>query len=147
MGTEFIGTGTTSLASDFYFRSLTDSRVVDDLAAKPAPLGPRDEVRALVTGFVDGFNAYLAEGNAVECSGADWVRPMQEIDVYRRVYAVELRMGQAFFASSIILSRVSVARSACNAAMNSKNFPSAYASSARGGSCGPGGCAPRRTTR
>jgi acyl-homoserine-lactone acylase len=101
-GTEFIGTGTTSLASDFYFRSITDSRVVENLVAQPAPLGPREEVRDLVKGFVDGFNAYLAENDGFECSGAEWVRPMQEIDVYRRVYAVELRMGQAFFAGAVV---------------------------------------------
>jgi acyl-homoserine-lactone acylase len=101
-GTEFIGTDTTSLASDFYFRSLADSGVIERLVEEPAPLGPRPEVRTMVKGFVDGFNAYLAEGHPVECSGAEWVRPMEEIDVYRRVYAVELRMGQAFFAASII---------------------------------------------
>jgi acyl-homoserine-lactone acylase len=101
-GTEFIGSDTTSLASDFYFRSITESRVVDDLVAQPAPLGPRDEVRTLVKGFVDGFNAYLAGNDGFECHGAEWVRPMHEIDVYRRVYAVELRMGQAFFAGAII---------------------------------------------
>jgi acyl-homoserine-lactone acylase len=111
MGTEFVGRGTTSLASDFYFRSLTESRVVETLAARPAPLGPRDEVRTLVKGFVDGFNAYLGQQPAVECGGADWVRPMQEIDVYRRVYAVELRMGQAFFASSIINAKPPTASS------------------------------------
>jgi acyl-homoserine-lactone acylase len=105
-GTEFIGKDTTSLASDFYFRSITESRVVDDLAAQPAPLGPREEVRTLVKGFVDGFNAYLAENEDFECSGAAWVRPMQEIDVYRRVYAVELRMGQAFFASAIVNAKL-----------------------------------------
>jgi acyl-homoserine-lactone acylase len=101
-GTEFIGTGTTSLASDFYFRSLADSGVIEQLVAQPPPLGPRREVRAMVKGFVDGFNASLADGHPAECSGAEWLRPMQEIDVYRRVYAVELRMGQAFFAANII---------------------------------------------
>jgi acyl-homoserine-lactone acylase len=102
VGTELAGRGTTSLTTDFYFRSIAESRVVDELVAKPAPLGPRDEVRTLVKGFVDGFNAYLAENDDFECAGAAWVRPMEEIDVYRRVYAVELRMGQAFFAGAIV---------------------------------------------
>jgi acyl-homoserine-lactone acylase len=102
VGTEFIGTGSKSLPSDFYFRGVNATGVVERLLEKPAPLGPRAEVREMVRGYVKGFNRFLAEEHAVECANAEWLRPMTEIDVYRRVYAVALRMGQAFFAGAIV---------------------------------------------
>jgi acyl-homoserine-lactone acylase len=101
-GTELLGTGSKSLSGDFYFRSLNESGIIEDLLEQPAPLGPRAEVREMVQGYVRGFNRFLAEPHDVECAGAEWLRPMTEIDVYRRVYAVTLRMGQAFFASAIV---------------------------------------------
>jgi acyl-homoserine-lactone acylase len=105
VGTEFIGTGSKSLPGDFYFRSLNESGIIESLLEKPAPLGPREEVRTMVQGYVRGFNQFLAEDHATECAGAEWLRPMAEIDVYRRVYAVTLRMGQAFFAAAIVAAR------------------------------------------
>ena len=102
VGTEFIGSGSKSLPSDFYFRSLNDSGVIEGLLEKPGLLSPREEVRTMVRGYVRGFNRFLAEEHATECAGAEWLRPMTEIDVYRRVYAVTLRMGQAFFAGAIV---------------------------------------------
>jgi acyl-homoserine-lactone acylase len=101
-GTSLLGVGSKNLPNDLYFRALNDSGTVEALVAKPAPLGPRDEVRSMVAGYVQGFNAFLGEAHELECTGAEWVRPMSEIDVYRRVYAVTLGMGQAFLAASIV---------------------------------------------
>lgn len=96
--------------SDLYFKGVVDSHVVEDLVAQQAPLGPRDEVRELVHGYVAGFNRYLGEDPDVECAGADWVRPMTEMDVYRRVYAVTTLMDQtAMFSSGIAASEPPVA--------------------------------------
>jgi acyl-homoserine-lactone acylase len=105
VSTELIGADRSSLTNDLYFRSLNESGVIEDLVAKPAPLGPRDEVRQMVKGYVEGFNRYLDEARGLECSGAAWVRPMVELDVYRRVYAVTQRMGQVFFIDSILAAR------------------------------------------
>jgi acyl-homoserine-lactone acylase len=92
------------LASDIYFTSINDSGVVEELMGKAPPLGPREEVRQMVRGFADGFNAFLAEPHALSCSGADWLRPMTELDVYRRAYAVTLLMGQGMFAAAAMVA-------------------------------------------
>lgn len=83
-----------SLVSDLYFRGIVASGIVEELVGKPAPLGPNPNVRNAVQGYVAGFNALLAEDPDVECRGADWVVPMTEMDVYRRVYAVTTLMDQ-----------------------------------------------------
>jgi acyl-homoserine-lactone acylase len=101
-GSSLLGTGSKSLDGDLYFRSLNESKVIERLLDEPAPIGPRAEVRTIVTGYVDGFNRFLSENHDVSCKGAEWLSPMQEIDVYRRVYAVTLLMGQAFFAKAIV---------------------------------------------
>ncbi|HKO92590.1 MAG TPA: penicillin acylase family protein, partial [Polyangiaceae bacterium] len=98
-----------SLASDLYFTAINDSGIVEDLVSQSAPLGPREEVRQLVRGFSDGFNAFLAgpdaSGNgAPSCSNAEWLRPMTELDVYRRAYAVTLLMGQGLFGAAAIVA-------------------------------------------
>jgi acyl-homoserine-lactone acylase len=102
LGTELIGTHQNSVTNDFYFRSLNQSGVLERLLEKPAPLGPRAEVRQMVKAYVEGFNRYLGEASGLECSGAEWLRPMVELDVYRRVYAVTERMGQVFFVNAIL---------------------------------------------
>jgi acyl-homoserine-lactone acylase len=92
----------TSQTSDLYFRGVVESRIVESLVAQQPPLGPRDEVRQLVRGYVDGFNRVLDEEPDVECADAEWLRPMTEIDVYRRVYAVTTYMNQgAYFSGGI----------------------------------------------
>jgi acyl-homoserine-lactone acylase len=83
-----------SLVSDLYFKGIVRSGVIEELLAQPAPLGPNAHVREAVQGYVAGFNALLAEHPDVECRGADWVVPMTEMDVYRRVYAVTTLMDQ-----------------------------------------------------
>ena len=70
-----------SLTSDLYYEGLNQSGVIERLLGKPAPLGPRAEVRELVAGYVGGFNAFLDERHPVSCSAADWVRPMTTLDV------------------------------------------------------------------
>jgi acyl-homoserine-lactone acylase len=94
--------GTRSLASDLYYQGINDSGVIERLVAQPPPLGPRDEVRQIVRGYVDGFNALLAERPALGCRDAEWLRPMSEIDVYRRSYAMATFLGRAVFIEGII---------------------------------------------
>jgi acyl-homoserine-lactone acylase len=102
----------TSQISDLYFKGIVDSGIVEELVAKPAPLGPRAEVRQLVRGYVDGFNALLDEAPPVECAGAEWLEPMTEMDVYRRVYAVTTLMDQtARFSGGIVTAELPVASS------------------------------------
>ena len=90
-----------SLHSDLYFRGLKGRGVVERLVAEETPIGPRPEVRELVRGFVRGFNRWLDEAPASECLLADWVRPMTELDVYRKAYAVTTYLGSAVAAEAI----------------------------------------------
>jgi acyl-homoserine-lactone acylase len=88
-----------NLHSDLFFQQINDSHVVDRLVAQPAPLGPRREVREVVSGYVKGFNAYLARTGRAgisdpACHGAGWVRPITEQDFYRHYYAIAITGGQ-----------------------------------------------------
>ncbi|MFU0441646.1 penicillin acylase family protein [Streptomyces sp. CAI-155] len=90
---------TSNLNSDLYFQRIKDNRVVERLLDKPAPDGPEPEVREAIRGYVQGYNRYLAERGVdgltdPACRGADWVRPITELDVYRHAHA-EIIMGSA----------------------------------------------------
>ncbi|MEU9702391.1 penicillin acylase family protein [Streptomyces sp. NPDC047981] len=90
---------TSNLNSDLYFQRIKDDRVVERLLAAPAPDGPAPEVVEGIRGYVEGYNRYLAETGVDNlsdpaCRGADWVRPITELDVYRHAHA-EIIMGSA----------------------------------------------------
>ena len=95
-----------NLHSDLFFQRINDSGVVDRLAAQPAPQGPRPEVRQIVSGYVNGFNAYLARTGRAgisdpACRGAAWVRPITEQDFYRHFYAIAITGGQGVVTESL----------------------------------------------
>ncbi|WP_329044239.1 penicillin acylase family protein [Amycolatopsis sp. NBC_01488] len=95
-----------NLHSDLFFQRINDSGVVDKLVAQPAPQGPRPEVRQLVSGYVKGFNAYLARTGRSgisdpACRGAAWVRPITEQDFYRHFYAIAITAGQGVVTESL----------------------------------------------
>jgi acyl-homoserine-lactone acylase len=90
-----------NLHSDLFFQQINDSGVVDRLVAQPAPQGPRPEVRQVVSGYVKGFNAFLARTGRSgitdpACRGADWVRPISEQDFYRHFYSIAVTGGLGF---------------------------------------------------
>src|SRR5437763_7067990 len=88
------GNGVTAnnLNSDFFFQQIIDSHVIDELLAKEPPLGPAQEVRELVAGYVAGYNRYLSDVGGTNgvpdstCRGKPWVRPITEADAFRRFY-------------------------------------------------------------
>jgi acyl-homoserine-lactone acylase len=85
----------TNLESDFVFKRIIDTHVVEGLIADPPPNGPRPEVHELARGYAAGYNRYLSEtgpGRLPDpaCRGQAWVRPIEEIDVYRRFYQLAL---------------------------------------------------------
>ncbi|MFE0043495.1 penicillin acylase family protein [Streptomyces albireticuli] len=111
------GTGNTTLSSardnldsDLHFQRINDSGVVERLAARPAPKGPRPEVRDLVTGYAQGYNRYLADTGRdgvadPACHGAAWVRPITETDVYRLFYALMSWTGQGALVDGTVGAR------------------------------------------
>ncbi len=91
------GTDGANIESDFAWRAIDIATIAAaDFAA--APTNITDEF----TAFTDGWNAYLAdagpEGLGEWCAGADWVRPLEPVEVY--VYARSI----ALFASSARLT-------------------------------------------
>jgi acyl-homoserine-lactone acylase len=84
-------TPVTNLDSDMYYRSLNDAGTVAQLEQKPAPLGPTVDLRALVAGYVAGYNRYLRDKGVQNlpdptCRGQAWVRPMTATDMWRILY-------------------------------------------------------------
>ena len=80
-----------NLDSDFFYARINESGIVEDLMSRPPPEGPAPELRRLVRGYVAGYNAYLRDAGVAHipdprCRGADWVRPITELDVYRRFH-------------------------------------------------------------
>jgi acyl-homoserine-lactone acylase len=96
------GNGVTvnNLDSDFFFGQIIDARKVERLLAQRAPFGPERGVRQLVAGYVKGYNRYLRRVGGSRgvrdprCRSRSWVRPIRQIDVYRRFYQlIELASG------------------------------------------------------
>ena len=84
-----------NLESDFFFKRIIDRRTIEKLMAQPPPNGPRPEVFEAVRGYVRGYNRYLAETGVENipdptCRGKEWVKPIEEIDAYRRFYQLAL---------------------------------------------------------
>lgn len=78
--------------SDFWYASINASGRIEELLAQPPPHGPLPGIRSAVRGYVAGVNAWLEDVGGADgisdprCKGADWVRPLEEIDAYRRFY-------------------------------------------------------------
>jgi acyl-homoserine-lactone acylase len=94
------GNGATfnNLDSDFFFQRIKDDRVVEGLVGQPPPSGPLPEIRQGARGYAAGYNAYLREvgrggvGGIPDprCRGKAWVRPITEMDAFRRFYQLAL---------------------------------------------------------
>jgi acyl-homoserine-lactone acylase len=108
-----------NLDADFYFQWVKDTKQVEALIAKKPPEGPTKAIRSGVRGYVRGYNAYLKKVGRKRikdpaCRGKAWVRPIKEIDVYRR-----------FFQLGILASSGAVIDGLANAAPSSPSAASA----------------------
>jgi acyl-homoserine-lactone acylase len=96
------GNGTTvkNLDSDFFWQRIIDDKVVEKLLDRKPPLGPRDDIRDGVRGYVAGWNKYLDDiggPNGISdpnCKGKPWVTKITELDAYRRFYQLILIASQ-----------------------------------------------------
>src|SRR3954465_4883832 len=93
------GFSVNNLDSDVFYQRIIDDHTVEKLIAQPPPDGPVDEIREGVRGYVAGYNKYLADTGAdnlpdPRCRGADWVKPISELDAYRRFYQLALLASQ-----------------------------------------------------
>lgn len=69
-------------ASDVQFRDLRERGVVEAILARPAPIGPTEQVRDLMSGFVAGYNDHVRTDPSCGAS------PITELDLYRFAYVV-----------------------------------------------------------
>ena len=93
------GFSANNLDSDIFYQRIIDDHTVEKLINQPPPDGPVDEIREGVRGYVAGYNKYLADtgvGNLPDprCRGAAWVKPISELDAYRRFYQLALLASQ-----------------------------------------------------
>jgi acyl-homoserine-lactone acylase len=93
------GFSANNLNSDFFYQRIIDDGTVEKLLEQPPPAGPVDEIRSGVRGYVAGYNKYLTDTGVANlpdprCRGADWVKPISEIDAYRRFYQLALLASQ-----------------------------------------------------
>ncbi|MBO9689073.1 MAG: penicillin acylase family protein [Mitsuaria chitosanitabida] len=84
-----------NLDADFYHRHVLNDDVMQRLiAAQP------DRLKQVVAGYAAGYNRYVREikagGDATAhtaCRGEDWVKPLTDTDVFRRMYAAHFAAG------------------------------------------------------
>ncbi|HKG37169.1 MAG TPA: penicillin acylase family protein [Solirubrobacterales bacterium] len=93
------GFSANNLNSDFFYQRIIDDRTVEKLLDRPPPDGPMAEIREGVRGYVAGYNKYLADTGVrnlpdPRCRGAAWVKPITEMDAYRRFYQLALLASQ-----------------------------------------------------
>lgn len=103
-----------NLDLDFFFRAFADEAMVERLRAEqPA------ELNELIEGFAAGYNRYLAEARRPStgalaaaqgpaqrsCLNEPWVREINAVDLYRRIYAAQIAAGYARFIPEIVNAR------------------------------------------
>lgn len=97
-GYSFRANGSTvnNLNSDFFYQQIIDDKRIEKLLAQPGPNAPKPQIREAVRGYVAGYNRWLADVGGAQgvtdpaCKGAAWVKPIEEIDAYRRFYQLAL---------------------------------------------------------
>ncbi|MFJ7068200.1 penicillin acylase family protein [Streptomyces sp. NPDC101115] len=102
-----LSSATKNLSSDLFFRGAKDAGTVEALLATPAPAGPSRQLKELMRGWAAGYNAWLRKNRITDpaCAGAAWVRPVTELDVARRGWAVSVLGGQGRGVEGITAAR------------------------------------------
>jgi acyl-homoserine-lactone acylase len=80
------GTANTNLDSDLYWHYVQATGLVKRELSAPPPNGLLPPVRHLYTGWVEGYNRYLASGKLRDpaCKGKPWVHPVTLADMVLR---------------------------------------------------------------
>nr|WP_279635872.1 acylase [Pseudomonas daroniae] len=90
--------GLDNLSSDLFFRWLNRSQALAEFRAAQSPA-----VRQLLSGYVKGFNRYLADAEQpASCRGAAWLRPLQEDDLVRLVRRLLVEGGLGQFVEAVL---------------------------------------------
>jgi acyl-homoserine-lactone acylase len=123
------GSTATNLASDLFYQRIRDRRTVERLLAQPAPLGPKPELREAMRGYVDGWNAWLRDVGGSDgvpdptCRGKEWVKPITEMDAYRRFYQLSLLASGGVAIDGIAGAKPLTGGTAADAAARARALP------------------------
>ncbi len=104
----YLGASEANVRSDLFHQWLIDSGVVDGLLDdSDGRLAPSPEARALTQGYAAGYSSYLRETGVdglsdPTCSGAEWVREIEEVDVLRHQSVSLLRAGLSNFQAAML---------------------------------------------
>lgn len=108
----WFGPGGGNLNSDFFFQRIKDSGEVEDVISQPESQGgPSPTSRALVRGFAAGYDRYLRDvGGAAgiddpRCRGAAWVRPIDELDLWRTYHRTAMLAGSLALLDNIVAAQ------------------------------------------
>lgn len=89
--------------SDFFWKLMATPTAIARMRN-----GMQPEVRNLVTGYVAGFNRYVAElksgqhpGRHAACATASYLRPLVEDDIYARFYRLAILASSSVFMTEI----------------------------------------------
>ncbi len=92
-----------NVSSDFFWRSM-----LDDAAWQRVKANTKPDFQKLVTGYVAGFNRYIAElkagqhaGRHAACADGEWLLPITEADMYRRFVRLSILASSSVFVSEI----------------------------------------------
>ncbi|HEX8084263.1 MAG TPA: penicillin acylase family protein [Solirubrobacteraceae bacterium] len=87
-------TAPNNLNSDLYWARVIKDGVVEKLL--DAPDGPGEEIRDVVRGYTAGYNDFVREVGTKDprCANEPWVKPIEQIDVYRRFHQLALLASQ-----------------------------------------------------
>ncbi|MEU5941654.1 acylase [Micromonospora sp. NPDC047548] len=105
----YFGADEENLRSDVFFQKAKLDRVVERLLAG-TPNGvdaPSQEARDLVRGFAAGYNDYLSKTGVAnltdpQCRGKLWVRPLNELDLWRTTWATMISSGSLAALDAIV---------------------------------------------
>ncbi len=92
------GNGSTAnnLNSDFFYQRIKDRKTIERLLDVPPPVGALQVLKDAVTGYVDGYNAWLRSVGGTDgvpdktCRGKEWVRPITTMDVWRHFHSLAI---------------------------------------------------------
>lgn len=92
-----------NVSSDFFWKFMLDDAAWQRTRTKTEP-----QFRELVTGYVAGFNRYIAElkagkhpGRHASCAKGEWLQPITEADMYRRFVRLSILASSSVFVSEI----------------------------------------------
>jgi len=93
------GTESTNLDSDFFWKWVAASGIVDRTLHAAPPVGPLPQVLEVYRGFVAGYNAYLTSGKLHDptCAHKRWVHPITLTDLLLRGVQITTEASSAQF--------------------------------------------------